>query len=631
MDEAGFLEECSKIKEYENSLPVLEKALSIAKKYLQGKKRISGDSFYDHNFRVGLILLENKAEPEVIAAGILHGISDHLLKEEFIASFGEEIFSLVQGVESIKAIKEKNPKLESEMLRKIILTTLHDPRVITIKLANKLDNLRTIQALPQEEQKRIAEETLSVYAPLAYRLGAEKIRIDMENLSFKILKPHKYEEITNFLEETKEEREKSIEEAIEQIRKIAAGKVEIINIKGRPKHIYSIYKKMTERRVSLDKQYDLLGIRVIVPEIKDCYTFLGILHEKFEPATDRLKDYIANPKPNFYRSIHTGVILPNGKTAEVQIRTPEMDAFAEEGLAAHWKYKGLKSDQYFEKKVSWLRGVLDLKKEDENKENLENLKVDLFGDKIYCYTPKGDAKELSLGATILDFAYLVHEQLGNCCVGARVNGKFVPLKHKLNSGDVVEIITNKNQRPRMSWIKFVQSGKTRQRIRKSLKEYDKLPAFHYRMWKPLVKEEEGILIWSEEFPKAVCVLAKCCHPLPGEEIAGLATKRRIISVHRKDCRLALKEEERWVNAQWKDSFVQKIKFNVIAGERSGVLSDLLHTIASASFEVKEAKAKMLSSTDELCSFAVIPRDLNHLKELVKKVEKVRGVKRIFFE
>ncbi len=610
--------------------PIFQTALSFAQKYLGGVKRLSGDTYFDHNVRVAEILADSKVSPEVVIAGLLHRVTKYAPEKEIEENFGKEILLLLKGVEEIKLVKSKNPQLEAEALRRILLTTFRDVRVIFIKLATKLDNLRTIQALPQEDQKRIAEEVLEVYAPLANRLGLEKIKNPLEDLALRVLNFEKYKEIIKFLEQSREEREALVKEVIELVKSLAEGHVEIIKIKGRSKHIYSIYKKMTQRKVPLQEQYDLSAIRVIVPEVKDCYTILGLLHEKFEQVEGRLKDYIANPKPNFYRSLHTALKLPHGKFVEIQIRTPEMDEFAEEGLAAHWRYKGLKSDQFFEKKIAWLKGVLDLQK-DGNQEFLEMAKVDVFGDNIYCYTPKGAVKELPKGAIILDFAYLVHEEVGNHAVGGRVNGKFVPLKQELVSGDVVEVVTNKSQRPRRDWLKIVKSGSARQKIRKSLREHEKLPAMHFKQLKPVTTEEQGILAEAPSFPNAVCVLAKCCFALPGEEITGLATKRRIISVHKTDCRAALKEEERWIAVQWKDGFNQKIRFHVTADERSGLLADLLNTVANTGFEVKEAKAKLLSPTLAECSFLVVPRDLEHLKELVRRIQKVRGLKKMYFE
>lgn len=604
-------------------------AYRFAQQELQDKKRLSGEPFSEHAVRVATILAENKAAAEVIIAALLHGSMNPKNAGQIKSLFGVEVFALALGVDEIKQLKSKNKQLEAEALRKIMLMTLKDVRILLIKLAIKLDNLRTIAVLPMDEQKRIATEVMDMYAPLASRLGLENIKIQLEDLALKVLHPDKYAQINQFLEHSSEEREKDITDAIRLIKQVVGNKVPIVKIKGRPKHIYSIYKKMTLRKVPLDEQYDLFGIRIIVPTIMDCYTVLGLLHENFEPVDGRLKDYLAHPKPNLYQSIHTGLHIQKDKMVEVQIRTPEMDEISEEGIAAHWRYKGLKSEQNFEKKTAWLRSILDLEQED--KDLLESAKVDIFGDTITCYTPKGQAKELPLQSTVLDFAYAVHEEIGNHAVGATVNGKFVPLKHELKMGDVIEILTNKNQRPRRGWLKLVISSKSKQKIRKSLKEHEKLAVTHYRTLKPLIREDQGILVESSEYPQAICVLAKCCRPLPGEEIVGLVTKRRVVSAHRKDCRAALKEEERWVKVNWKNEFNQKIRFFVYAIERRGLLADLLHTIVQAGFEVKEAKAKFIDVENAECSFLVIPRDLEHLQELVLRIKKVKGVKKIYFE
>ncbi|MEW5896980.1 MAG: RelA/SpoT family protein [Nanoarchaeota archaeon] len=624
----SFLEKCREAG-YSN-LSLFKAALSFSKSCLAEKKRLSGDSYFEHNVRVAQILAENKASPEVTAAALLHGTLKCSSQKELEEKFGHEIAALIGGVEEIKQIKSKNIKLEAEALCKILLATLGDIRVIFIKLADKIDNLRTIAALPENEQQRIAREVMDVYAPLAYSLGLEKIRVALEDLSLQILHPKKYKEIADFLEESKEEREEFINEVIEKIKEISKNKLSILKIKGRSKHIYSIFRKIVQRKVPLHQQFDLSGIRIIVPEIKDCYTLLGLLHENFDPVEGKLKDYIANPKPNGYRSLHTAIKISDRKIVEVQLRTKEMDEFAEEGIAAHWKYKGLKSDQLFQKKISWLRNVLELQKEG-HKEFLEAAKIDIFGDKIYCYTPKGDVKELPQGATLLDFAYSVHEDVGNRAVGGKVNGKFVPLRHELALGDVVEVLTNKNQRPRRAWVKFVKSARAKQKIRKSLLRHEKLPALWYRIFKPVAKEDQGILAEAKDFPKALCILAKCCTPLPGDNIIGIATKRRVISVHSIDCRQALKEEQRWISVKWRETFNQKIKFNVRAGERSGLLADLLNTTANAGFEVKEAKAKLIGPGNAECSFVIIPRDLQYLQELIRKVKKVKGVRKVYFE
>ena len=632
MNERLFLELCTEKGYDEKTKFLFTQALAISKEIFATKPRLAGDSYFDHNLRVAAILAENRSPQEAVIAGILQGILKHISDGNIQEHFGAEIVAILKGAQEIKQLKERNQKLDAEAVRKILLTTLRDVRVIMVKLACKLDNLTTIHVLPPADQARIAQEVLEVYAPLAYRLGMDKIKNKLEDLSFQVLEPKKYQDIANYLQESSEQKEKGIQEAIQIIQKIAEKeKISIIKIKGRSKHIYSIYKKIVERKIKLEDQHDLQGIRVIVPEVRDCYTLLGLLHEKLEPLESRLKDYITNPKPNLYQSIHTGIKFPNGQIIEIQIRTKEMDEFAEEGIAAHWRYKGIKSEELFEKKVAWLRNILDSQKDMEEKDFVETAKVDIFGDEIYCYTPKGDAKQLPKGATVLDFAYTVHEEIGNHTVGARVNGKFVALKHELILGDVVEIVTNKSQRPRRSWIKLVKSAKAKQKIRKSLKEYEKLPSLIYRSFKPAVTTEQGLLVDAPEYPNALCVLAKCCHALPGEEIVGIATKRRIISVHKKDCRAALKEEPRWLQVQWRSTFNQNLRFAIGAEERSGVLADLLHTIANAGFEIKEAKAKLIDAGHIECSFLVVPRDLEQLKEMIKRLRKVRGILKIYFE
>ena len=626
MEETEFLALCIQ-QGYAAAIPKFSQAIALAQEHLSSTKRLAGDSYLDHNLRVGAILVENKSDWNSIIAGLVHGIK----QEKGIKHlFGEEVIFLIRGVAEIKIIKNKNQQLQAESLRKVLLATIKDVRIIIVQLANKLDNLRYISFLDKTAQKNISEEVLDFYAPLAYRLGMEKMRSELEDLAFAVVNPRKYQEIMNFVHESQQQREEEVARAITLIEEAAKGTA-ILKIKGRSKHIYSIYRKMTLRGVPLNQQYDLLGIRIIAKDVMDCYALLGKLHEHFSPVDGKLKDYIAHPKPNLYQSIHTTLEFPGKKMLEVQIRTAEMDEFAEEGVAAHWRYKKIQSEELFEKRMSWLKSVLELQQHDNAKEFLEAAKVDVFGDTIHCYTPKGAVKELPKGARILDFAYAVHEEIGNQAVGGKVNGKFVPLKQELQMNDVVEILTHKNQRPRRGWLKIVKSAKSRQKIRKVLKEYEKLSPMYYRVLKPLLEEDQGILVEAQDFPRAVCVLAKCCLPIPDEDIVGLVTKRRVISVHRHDCRAALKEEKRWVKVQWRDTFNQKIKFFVLAQERSGLLADAMHTIASSGFEVKEAKAKFVSDGLVECSFLVIPRSLEQVKEMIKRVKKVKGVMKMYFE
>ena len=608
---------------------VLKKACEFSESVLGSVKRLSLDSYYDHNLRAAETVASIGASYEVVVATLLHGILKHSTEREVFDLFGKDVLSLVKGSDAIKSVKKKNYKLQADALRRVLLTTLKDPRVLFVKLAIKLDNLRHIDVLDADEQKRIAEEVLLVYAPLAYRLGVEKLKVQLEDQAFLVLQPKKYAQIEKYVEKSQSERQDIIDMLMKEVS--LSCPVKILKIKGRPKHLYSIYKKTVGKKVSLSQQYDHLAIRVIVNDLNDCYVVLGYLHEKYDSVSGRLKDYITNPKPNGYQSIHT-VILLAGKPVEVQIRTEVMDEFAEEGLAAHWRYKGVKSDIKFEKRMGWLKGVLDLQKDASSKEFLENVKVDLFTDEFYVYTPKGDVRYLAVGSGVLDFAYSVHEQVGNRAVGARVNGKFVPLRSSLSQGDVVEVVTSKNQKPRLSWLKIVKSSRAKQKIRKGVKQYRDLPVMHYKQFKKTVSDVYDTLAYAADYENAHCVLAKCCRPIPGDSIVGVATKKRLISVHNeKGCKQAIKMKDRWIPVAWKETFSKPLQLNVVAGERSGLLADLLNTIVRAKFTVKEAKAKVVGTGLTECGFVVIPREYEELARMLGIIFKVKGVKKVYFE
>ncbi|MBT6761779.1 bifunctional (p)ppGpp synthetase/guanosine-3',5'-bis(diphosphate) 3'-pyrophosphohydrolase [archaeon] len=611
---------------------LFKKAIELAKKTLADKKRLAGDSFFDHNLRVANYLQSIKSAPEVVAAGLVHAIIKYIPERElhdFFKERGKDILALVKGVEEITVIKNKNLKLTAEALRKILLTTIKDARIILIKLADKLDNLADVTVLSVDEQQRICQEILDMYAPLAYRLGVEKFKIQLEDLALKVLNPEEFNNISKFLEHSKQERDELISLLIQEI-KTKLKSVDLKSVKGRSKHVYSIHKKIAERGVALEDHYDHLAIRIIVENERECYEVLGFLHEFHEILESRLKDYIANPKPNGYQSIHTGILF-NNKRVEVQIRTQQMDEFAEEGLAAHWRYKGGKGEADFERRMGWLKGVLDLNQDSTAREFLEHVNVDLFTDEIYCYTPKGEVRYYPKGAGVLDFAYSIHEKVGSCAIGARVNGQFLPLRTKLKSGDVIEIITAKNQVPGRGWLKWVKSPRAKQKIRKALKEHKGLPAMRYSKFKPVIQTEYDTLVHSLKYENAACVLAKCCQPIPPQKIVGIVTKKRLISIHEVECRQAIKVQDRWETVEWKEQFNKALQFHVIAVERSGLLADLLHTIANAKFEVREAKAKVEGTGRNQCSFVIIPQSLNRIVELIDRVRKVKGVKKIFFE
>ncbi len=520
-------------------------------------------------------------------------------------------------------------KLTSEALRKILLTTIKDVRIILVKLADKLDNLSDVTVLPESEQQRICQEVLDIYAPLAYRLGIEKFKVLLEDRAFSVLSPKEFTEISTFVEKSKQERDKIVSRLLVEV-KSSLKSVSVHSIKGRSKNLYSIHKKRINKGVALENQYDLLAIRVIVGTERECYEVLGFLHEKYESISGRLKDYIASPKPNGYQSIHSGILF-DGRRVEVQIRTKQMNEFAEEGLAAHWRYKGGKGEADFERRMGWLKGVLDLHKDSSAREFLENMNVDLFTDEIYCYTPKGEVKYYPTGSGVLDFAYSIHEHVGSRAIGARVNGQFVPLRTKLTSGDVVEIVTAKNQVPGRAWIKWVKSPRAKQKIRKALKEHKGLPAMRYSTFKPAVRTNYDTLVHSLEFENANCVLAKCCQPIPPVKIVGIVTKRRLISVHDVSCKQAIKLKDRWETVQWKEQFNKPLQFHVVSEERSGLLADLLHTIANARFEIREAKAKLIGTGRNECSFVIVPQSLEKVIELIDRVRRVKGTKKMFFD
>ena len=625
--EKEFFEVCEKNKYSQKEIELFKRGVEFSKKYFESKERLSGDLVVNHNIEVGMILAKSKLFSEVVMAGILYGIEEEVLPTEIQKEFGKEILDLVYGQSQLKVIKSKNKSVESDTLRKILLVTLKDVRIIFVKLADKLANLLTIDVLPAKEQKRIAEEVLEVYAPLANRFGLEYMRRRLEERAFKIINPRRYKEITDFLKDSEEKRKEFVENFMEEVRKLLKGKADVLKIKGREKHLYSIYKKM--QRESLHNQRDHFAIRIIAESVKDCYSVLGILHENYEG--DRLKDYIASPKPNGYQSLHTTLKTFGGKYVEVQIRTQEMDEIAEEGVAAHWSYKKMKSDEGFEKKTAWLKSVLDLQTSEKDKEFLKTIKLNVFGDKIYCYTPQGKAIDLPKGSTVLDFAYHIHQEIGNRAVGGRINGVFSPLKKELSSGDVLEILTNKHQRPRREWVKFVVSARAKSIIRKEVKKYEKIPVTTMCSLKKSEKEKFDDLVYSSEFPNHKLSLAKCCLPIPKKEIVGVVKSHKKISVHVKDCRRIKEAIDRVVPVFWKETFNRPIKIIVEASDRSGILADILNTISRGGFVVKEANAKLICNGVSECSFVVVPQELEHVVNLIKMIGKVRGVLKIWFE
>ncbi len=454
---------------------LINRAYSIAEDMHNGQLRKSGEPYIIHPVEVARILAELGMDDETLVAGLLHDVIEDTpyTKEQLSAEFGDEVLLLVDGVTKLGSIVfENKEEKQAENLRKMFLAMSKDIRVLIIKLADRLHNLRTINYMTEEKIKEKCRETLEIYAPLASRLGIYTMKFEMEDIALKYLEPEAYYELAEKVSARKDEREAVINQVIGDVKKALDDFNIECEIMGRSKHFYSIYRKMKYQHKQLDEIFDLTAIRVIVESVKDCYAVLGIVHTMWKPIPGKFKDYIAMPKPNMYQSLHTTVIGDNGDPFEIQIRTYEMHRIAEYGIAAHWKYKeGIKSDKE-EVKLAWLRQTLELQKDMEDpREFMETLKVDLFASQVYVFTPRGDVLELPAGSTPLDFAFKIHSDIGCKCVGAKINGKIVTINHTLQNGDIVEILTNPNSSgPNIDWLRIARSSTARTKIRQYLKK-----------------------------------------------------------------------------------------------------------------------------------------------------------------
>ncbi|MGH7268684.1 MAG: RelA/SpoT family protein, partial [Candidatus Rokuibacteriota bacterium] len=454
-------------------LELVRRAYAFSEEVHDGQRRLSGEPYHVHPLAVASLLVDFKMDVTTVTAGLLHDVlEDTATTKEILAGrFGPDIAELVDGVTKIgKLAFASREERQAENFRKMLVAMARDIRVLMIKLADRLHNMRTLEYLPGDKQRKVAQETLDIYAPLAHRLGMAKVKGELEDLALRALHHDVYEDLQRRVAKRRLERESEINQVIAILQK-KLGEVGIeAQITGRPKHFYSIYKKMHGQGREFDEIYDLTAVRIVAPSVRDCYGALGVVHSLWKPVPGRFKDFIAIPKSNMYQSLHTTVIGPKGDPVEIQIRTPEMHRIAEEGIAAHWLYKERRGKDGFDQAFVWLRQLLEWQQEMKDpREFMETVKVDLFPDEVYVFTPKGDVKALPEDSTPIDFAYAIHTEVGNHCVGARVNGKLVPLRQPLRQGDIVEILTSPTQKPSRDWLKVVHSTRARSKIKQWLR------------------------------------------------------------------------------------------------------------------------------------------------------------------
>ena len=460
-----------------DDLSIIRKAFELSERYHAGQTRASGEPYLVHPIEVALVLAEMKMDPPAIAAGLLHdSVEDTSITiEEIEQQFGEQVAHIVEGVTKISKIDFASGEArQAENVRKMLLAMVDDIRVVIIKLADRLHNMRTLEFLPRERQEKIAHETMEIYAPIAHRLGMGKLRGELEDLAFRYMDPLAYQQVKEAVDKRSKAGDAFLQHVLSIIRqKLKENAIEA-KVESRVKRLYSIQQKLIRQRITVDQVYDLLAIRVITKSVRDCYAVLGAIHQLWPPVPGRIKDFIAMPRPNLYQSLHTTVIAENGTPFEVQIRTDEMHKMAEEGIAAHWKYKDGPVAAKDEERLAWLRQVMEWQQEmTDPGEFLSTLKIDLYPEEVYTFTPKGKIVILPRDATPVDFAYSIHTEVGHACVGARVNGRMAPLRQRLRSGDIVEIITQAGHTPSRDWLSFVRSSRSRQKIKHWLNEHER--------------------------------------------------------------------------------------------------------------------------------------------------------------
>jgi GTP pyrophosphokinase len=690
-------------------LAVLERAYRFSERSHRGQQRASGEPYLSHPLEVASLLVDFKMDVTTVTAGLLHDVLEDTgaTKGELEDEFGKEIADLVDGVTKLgKLAFSSREERQAENFRKMLVAMARDLRVLMIKLADRLHNMRTLDYLPPDKGRKIAQETLDIYAPLAHRLGMAKVKAELEDLALRSLSPDAYVDLQKRVAKRRLEREADINQVITIIEK-KLQEVDIeAQIRGRPKHFFSIWKKMHDQGREFDEIYDLTAVRVITSSVRDCYGSLGLIHSLWKPVPGRFKDFIAMPKVNMYQSLHTTVIGPKGDPVEIQIRTWEMHRIAEEGIAAHWLYKEKKTGKdKLDESLVWLRQLIETQQDTKDpREFLDSVRVDLFPDEVYVFTPKGDVKALPEGATPIDFAFGVHTKVGEHCVGAKVNGKLVPLRTTLRQGDIVEIVTSPNQHPSRDWLKFVKSNRARAKINQWLKieerarsielgrELFEREAKKYRLnasallagedmaravsdlgypaaddvlaaigygkasvHQLLNKIAPGATLDTVERPKAapgarkadqgvrirgvddlLVRFAKCCNPLPGDQIVGFITRGRGLTVHGRDCLTVAKsvlDRERLINVEWdveeapaREPAKRPVRIAVYIGnDRPGLLSEITGAIGGKNGNITKAEVTVTDDRRGINHFVVEVADLRQLQDIMTAIREVPDV------
>ncbi|TGK04797.1 bifunctional (p)ppGpp synthetase/guanosine-3',5'-bis(diphosphate) 3'-pyrophosphohydrolase [Leptospira semungkisensis] len=646
------------------ALEMIERAYKVSEDSHQGQFRLSGEPYIVHPLQVGFILYELGLDEKVIAAGILHDVIEDTkyTREDMVRDFGTEITQLVEGVTKISEIKSQSRETEAaENIRKIIIATIQDIRVILIKLADKTHNMRTLSFQPPDKQRRIANETLSLYAPIAGRLGIYSVKSELEDLAFQVIFPEEYQDIKKRISAKKSEREEYIEK-LQLILKQRLAEIQInADVEGRAKHFFSIYRKMKTKEKTFDEIFDLRAIRIVTDEIKDCYGVLGIVHTLWSPVPGRFKDYIATPKTNMYQSLHTTVIGPDGKPLEVQIRTAEMNAIAEFGIAAHWLYKEGKTHanerhltvKWLEVLQTWQDSALD------PKEFLEELKYDLHEDEVFVFTPKGEIIQLPKGATVLDFAFRIHTDVGLHCKGAKINGRMIPLRTELRSGDQVEVVVDKRSKPSPIWLRIVKTPSARQKLRayfrklreetskdlaqgaesaaeltlnaEVLEELKRKPSEKTNKHSQQHGQPVGGKILVAGLRDIPVRLSGCCSPLPGDQIIGFVTRGRGVSVHKKNCNVALKQREeeqlRQISVDWDYGQTEPVpvRVEVKAKDRQGIYLEMVKSLSGTQTNILEAGASTVQKDTLMARFMIEVEHLDQLKEILGNLKRIPDV------